>query len=200
MVTVACLLWGSWGGPDPLSYVYKLRDRMRGALSEPFRFVCFSDREIPGVDVIRFDPRFRWNLNKMILYKPGNGLEGRVLAVDLDVIPVGSWDGFASYDGRFAVCESFGQPRLAGGSIMSFEAGTMDYLWHDLVACPGKWHDRTEGSERLYYRTQVKNPDFWQDLLPGQVKSYKWHCQQGVPHGTTALVFHGSPRPHEVGY
>lgn len=199
MVTVACLLWGSWGDGHGIEYVHKLRDRVSKHMKTPHRFVCLSDRDVPEVETIRFEPRFRWNLNKMHLYKPDIGLEGRILAMDLDIVPLGNLDDFAAYDGRFAVCESFGQPGLAGGSIMSFEAGTLDYLWHDLVACPGKWHDRTGGSERFYYRTQIKDCDFWQRLLPGQIASFKKHCQEGVPVGTRALVFHGRPRPHEIG-
>lgn len=203
MVTIASLLWGDWCHPHGVEYVYKLRDRIAQHMTVPHKFVCLSDRDIPGVETIRFEPRFKWNLNKMHLYKPDIGLEGRVLAFDLDIVPIGNLDGFAEYDGRFAVCESFNpnMKGLAGGSIMGFEAGTLDFLWNDLVACPGKWHDRTAGSERLYYRRHggLNGMDFWQDLLPGQIASFKRHCQEGVPNGTRAIVFHGKPRPHELG-
>lgn len=204
MVTVACLLWGSWGDGHGIEYVHKLRDRVHANMTHPHRFVCFSDRDIPDVETIRFTPRFRWNLNKMVLYHPDNGLQGRVLAFDLDIVPMGNLDDFAAYDGRFAVCESF-NPRfegLAGGSIMGFEAGTLPFLWDDLVACPGKWTDRTGGAERLYYRMHggLNGCDFWQRLLPGQIASYKRHCQEGVPDGTRVIVYHGRPRPHEVGF
>lgn len=202
MVTVACLLWGYWGDGHGIEYVHKLRDRIYDHMTVPHDFVCFSDRDIPGVKTIRFQPKFRWNLNKMILYRPDNGLKGRVLAFDLDIVPMGNLDDFAAYDGRFAVCESFNPQMkgLAGGSIMGFEAGTLPFLWDDLESCSGKWTDRTGGSERLYYRTQIKNCDFWQDLMPGQIASFKRHCQDGIPHDTRILCFHGKPRPHELGY
>lgn len=202
MITVACLLWGSWCHPYGENYVRKLRDRVDQHLSVPHRFVCFSDRNIEGVETIRFEPKYRWNLNKMILYRPDNGLEGRVLAFDLDVVPIGSLDDFAAYDGRFAVCESF-HPAFsgyAGGSIVGFEAGTLPHLWEDLESNSGEWTDKTEGSERFYYRAQMPDCDFWQRRLPGQIASYKRHCQNGIPHDTRVLCFHGKPRPHERGY
>lgn len=201
MVTVACLLWGRWCHPHGEEYVHKLRDRVETHLSVPHKFVCFTDRNIEGVHTLPLNPTWEWNFNKLALYRPNNGLEGRVLALDLDIVPVGSMDDFATYDGEFAVCESFGHKGKCGGSIVSFEAGSMDWLYQKVSSNPGFWAKVADGgSERLLYRNQIKNPDFWQDLLPGQVVSYKWHCQKEIPEDARVVVFHGLPRPHDVGF
>lgn len=198
MITVACLLWGDF--PHGEDYVYKLRDRMTNNLTHDFRFVCFSDREIEGVETLPLTPTWQWNLNKLALYRPDNGLQGRVLALDLDVVPVGNMDDFAAYDGSFAVCESFGEPGKCGGSILSFEAGQMDWLYEKVKQNPPFWAKAAKGgSERMLYRLALKECDFWQRLLPGQIASYKWHCRQGIPEGTRIVVCHGRPRPHEIG-
>lgn len=200
-MTVACLLWGRWCHPYGEQYVRKLRDRVEKHLSVPHRFVCFSDRDIPGVETIPLDPKWEWNLNKLALYRPDNGLEGRVLALDLDVIPIGSLDDFSDYDGEFAVCESFGHKGKCGGSIIGFEAGSMEWLYQKVKANPKFWARVTEGgSERLLYRNQLTNPDFWQRLLPGQVVSYKWHCTKEIPEDARIICCHGRPRPHEIGF
>lgn len=200
VITVACLLWGDWCHPHGEGYVRKLRDRMRRHLTVPHRFVCLSDRDIDGVETIRFEPRFTWNLNKFHLYRPDIGLQGRVLAIDLDVVPIGPMDDFALYGGEFAVCESFGDKGQCGGSILSFEGGTMGWLYEKIAANPKFWAEATGGSERMFLRHALKRPDFWQDLNPGKVASWKRHCTGGIPDGTCALVFHGEPRPHEVGF
>lgn len=201
MVTVACLLWGRWCSPHGEEYVHNLRDRVETHLHAPHRFVCFADRDIEGVKTIPLEPSWEWNLNKLALYRPDNGLEGRVLALDLDVVPIGRLDDFAAYDGEFAVCESFGHKGKCGGSILSFEAGSMEWLYEKVKSNPKFWAQATNGgSERLLYRYTLTNPDFWQRLLPGQVVSWKWHCQEGIPDGARTIVFHGLPRPHQVGF
>lgn len=200
MMTVACLLWGDWCYPHGPDYVRKLRDRVAENLSTEHRFVCFADREIDGVETVALDPCWRWNLNKLALFRPDNGLEGRVLALDLDTVPIGSLDEIASYDGTFAMCESFGQPGKCGGSILSFEAGEMEWLYDKVRRNPKFWGRLTDGSERMLYRQCLKDPDFLQDHVPGQIVSYKWHCREGIPDNARIICFHGVPRPHEIGY
>jgi hypothetical protein len=201
MVTVACLLWGDWCHPHGEEYVRKLRDRVAENLSIPHEFVCLSDREIDGISTLPLDPKWEWNLNKLTLYAPETGFQGRVLAFDLDVVPMGPLDDLASYGGDFAVCESFGQKGECGGSIIGFNADRCHWLYEKCAANPGFWARVTGGSERMFLRHATRNRvDFWQRLLPGQIASYKRHCKKGVPSGTRAIVFHGKPRPHEVGF
>ena len=105
-LTVACCLWGDW----PAYYVTALRRAVDNFLDRNYRFVCFSDRRLPGIPARTLPFAWPRNLRKMWLYAPGNGLSGRVLAFDLDDIPVGPLAPLADYDGPFCCIEDPWEP------------------------------------------------------------------------------------------
>ena len=215
-LTIVCMLWSDWGDGLGVGYVNRLFSAVEANLTIPHRFVCFTDKHpnhfrrsmFGGMEIFPMNvPDWRWNLRKLILYKPDNGLRGRVLAFDLDVVITGCLNEIASDKSKFITCEAAYHKGKVGGSLIGFDAddmGLRDILWPD-------WSEETRqhieqvtgGSERKYLALQFdKNnfkPDFWQDKLPGQVVSYKVDCQNGVPEGARVVRFHGSPRPHEVG-
>ncbi len=208
-LTVACFRWGDWGaGHD---YVGRLYRGVARHLSAPFRFVCFTDRPqgLPGgVESLPL-PTVGWprNLTKLWLYAPENGLEGRVLALDLDVVITGSLDDMAAYDGRFCTLEDLWQPGRADGAVTAFEAGTLPDLYRLVTLAPATVKRISKGgSERYWYRAQLPEADFWQRLYPGQIADAKpqgagppdGRIIQGLPQSARLAVFHGRPRPHEV--
>lgn len=209
---IVCTYWGNWCHPYGVHYVNRLYRGVQRHLTLPHRFVCFTDH-IPGgdgpglaagIEVLPMDvPDWRWNLRKMIVYKPQNGLSGRVLLFDLDVVIVGSIDDIAQYAGEFATCEAAYRPGGVGGSIIGFAAGFgKRLLWDPLVINHAAIANATMGSERKYYTQRLCNGrckmDFWQDMYPGQVLSYKVDCKNGIPEGARVVRFHGKPRPHEA--
>ena len=215
-LTIACFLWGDWSGDWGTKYVNRLFNMVQRHLSLPHRFVCFTDltgHEIEyihhRIELLPMDvPNWRWNLRKMLLYKPDNGLTGRVLCFDLDVVITGSIDDLARYNGPFITCSSpFKRSKgKMGGSLIGFQAGYGEStLWNPLAyADKGEYRQLVKktrrGSERMYYRMMLKNKevDFWQERYPGQVLSYKKECKDGLPPGTRVVRFHGRPRNHEV--
>jgi hypothetical protein len=215
MLNVVTMLWGDWGGKHALKYVHRLCDGVKKNLSLDYRFICFTDRPSSQFDgdviCLPMDvPDWRWNLRKLILYKPNNRLVGRVLAFDLDVVITGSLDDIAECRKPFVTCEAAYHKGKVGGSLIGFEAE--DYLlkkclWNPIIRgkqCVDLYESITGGSERKYLQYQMDNfPQlkihFWQDELPGQVVSYKVDCQKGIPENARVVRFHGSPRPHEVG-
>lgn len=53
-------------------------------------------------------------------------------------------------------------------------------------------------SEMLWMRERLE-PDAWlDDLVPGQVVSYKVHCGDGLPLDARVVYFHGRPKPQDV--
>jgi hypothetical protein len=146
-------------------------------------------------------PDWRWNLRKMALYRPDNGLAGRVLALDLDVVITGSLDDIASYDGRFANVADWYEPGKSGGCIVGFEAQTLaDELYWPVANDHFGVSRRTRGSERKWYRERMPGAEFWQDLHPGQAVTFKptpTTRLETVPDDARIVCFHGSPRPHE---
>jgi len=212
-LTVVTMLWNGWGAGRGVEYVYKLFNMVNRHLSLPFQFVLFTDQEHAleiGDSEKLFDVKIipqeilSWPLNlpKFYMYCPDNGLEGRILFMDLDTVIVGSLDEMASYGGVFCGIKPFRKGRThIGGGFLSFEVGYGEYLWKNINKDPKGWAGRTQGGkERLVYKQLVQGKDRWQDLYPGQLVGYKRHCRgKGIfPEGARFIAFHGKPRPHEV--
>jgi len=123
--------------------------------------------------------------------------------LDLDVVIVADFGDLAGYDGWFATCEAAYRKKKCGGSIIGFEAGDkqlQELLWNPLLRDRKIIEQQTMGSERKYFnqRLPMSQIDFWQQLYPGKVLSYKLDCKEGLPDGASIVRFHGRPRPHEV--
>lgn len=211
MINIVCLLWNNWCGNLGTVYVNRLFWAVRRNLTLDYRFICFTDVketmhfdsriEIRPMDV----PNWKWNLRKLILYKPGNGLSGRVIAFDIDMLITGSLDKLAGYQGDFITCRAAYSDAM-GGSLIGFEAGSdfvVKNLWEPMINNPNRYEQLTQGSERKYFRHVLAydEVDFWQVKYPGQVLSYKADCERGRKYpgrNCRVLRFHGKPRPHEA--
>lgn len=95
MKTVACLLWigdqNFEGRRYDKTWVYRLRDEVKRRLSCKYRFVCFSDHTIPGIETIPLRTDWRGWWAKMELFNPAHAdvLGERCLYLDLDVFCTG---------------------------------------------------------------------------------------------------------------
>jgi len=49
-----------------------------------------------------------------------------------------------------------------------------------------------------FIEAYAKSWEYWQDILPGAVVSYKKHCRKGVPSMAKIVCFHGRPKPWEI--
>jgi hypothetical protein len=205
---------GAWG-PVYVNRLYRAVVPHLTSLASGGKFVLFTDRPmsgfLPGIEVrglSQFAQGLKWNLVKMFMFSGEAGLDGqRVFCFDLDTVIVGDISGLLGYRGRFGVCEAAYSPGAYGGSFISFRGGDEELrerLWMPLRLHHHPIVNRTQGSERLWYREALASMsgevDFWQRLYPGEVASYKVDCRPngGPPPGTTLVRFHGKPRPHEV--
>lgn len=207
-ITVACCLWSDW--PDGiwpgLDYVERLRKGVDRNLSVPHRFICFHDRAQIPWHFDRFGIEFRplkspvWLgcLPKLYVYSPEAGLSGRVILFDLDNVITGSLDDMAAYDGKIAVRGTFRDSAIPDGDMISFDADQCHFIWERFINDVDGAVDRTEGRERWFLRDTVGKCDHWQDIIPGQIVSYKRHCRQGLPKDARVVSMHGVPRPHQV--
>ena len=198
--------WTDWD--LNVEYVNRLYRGVKRNLSLPFKFYCFiGDTPAGGFDpaiLVRPLLSFTWLgcLPKLYAYCPSNGLVGRCLMMDLDVVVTGNLDDLAAYSGRFATRSTFIKQEgawLSGGDFAGWEAGTMNHLW-DLVAkdrlALEKW---TGGRERFVYRKHEPDSDFFQLIYPGQIVSYKRNVRgKGLPANARLVSCHGNPRPHEI--
>jgi hypothetical protein len=211
IATIVCFYWGDWNSPYGNVYVNRLYRGFLENLERPFRFICFTDiREhsqryfMKGIDMQRLNcPHWRWNLRKLYAYNPEHQfLSEQVIICDLDVVVTGDMTDIVECGGDFITCRGAYHPDRMGGSLMSFRPDKMEFLWHQMVRRPAYWEEKTKGSERRYFNLLFKEHNqswqAWEDLLPGQVLSYKRDCGNGLPSDSRLVRFHGKPRPHEV--
>lgn len=206
-------------------YVNKLYNAVSRNLSLPFRFFLFAEwgnhnrglhkniivipiehvkveYKTKDGQIIKkmIDPTWRKNLRKLLAYNPNNGLTGRVLMFDLDVVITRNIDHIVQYEGRFITCGPGIHNDGMGGSVVSFKAGDLiEELWYPILRNTKNIEQRTRGRERNYYqwRLGVGEYDNWDELYPRQIMSYKNCCKSGYPEGAKIIYFHGKPKPHE---
>lgn len=183
-------------------YLAKLYDGVGRYLpGVDWRGVCLTDdpRTVPeGVEAIEPPPGLAGWWNKVALFKPGMFPAGsRVLYSDLDTIPVGNLTDMAAYDGPFAIMRDPYHPEHMGSSLMAWEAGELDHIWTRFDEGGAPQFD-PRGDQR-WIETVQPQADYWQDMLPGQIVSFKADCWSagGIPDGARLVVFHGQPRPHQ---
>ena len=140
------------------------------------------------------------------IFKPGMlPPDERAVYFDLDMIPVGQLD-FLRYDGPFLMSRDPIFANHVNSSVTMWTGGEADRVWEIWVAAgmpkvePRLGHP---GGDQ-YWTEQVMgfaNIVKLQDVFPGQVVSYKEECRpiDGVPDGARMIMFHGIPRPHQLG-
>jgi len=219
-VAAVSFLYGEWPESAPYlagQYVRRLYDGVRRNTSFPVDFWVVTDtrnwdyvgRLFCGkVFYHSFLPVWweglRWNLKKVRAFDPelGLGIYDWVLLLDLDLVITGSLDEFFQPRDRMITCRGAYRDAI-GGSVIGFDpnseepTGLVSYLKHNQRLI----EQDTRGSERKFLAKAVstcviRQPGYWQDILPGKVLSYK--VDGGFENGASIVRFHGSPRPHEV--
>lgn len=126
--------------------------------------------------------------SKLELFRPGL-FRGRVLYLDLDTLPVGDLSEIAAYDGQFAMLSDFYHPERAESGVMAWDGDEMVGIYERFLregmageTRDGKWIANRFLSTRL------------QDVLPGQIASWKVHARDGKPEGARLVCAHGRPK------
>ena len=211
-VNIICFYWQKTDRPGWMDsvlgeqYIINFYNSVKRNTTIPFRFICLTTIEpfTDDFEFIKLDvPSWKGCLPKFKMFDPSLGLSGRVFACDLDVIIVGNLDELLSYNGFFATRSTFKGPKLSGGDMVGFEAGTLTWIWDMFVKHTEKVEKRTGGRERFLYRDFLhERMDFFQDLYPDQIISYKAHLLKkqlkSPPANTRIISCHGSPRPHQI--
>jgi hypothetical protein len=198
MLTVVCVRQGTKYGPEYVRKLYAMVARQI-KLGTEGRFVCFTDQ-----------PE---DLGPHILTKPlPEGLEGwwcklwlfraalfpegdRILYFDLDTVIVGDLDPIAAYDGEFAILRDFYRPDGLQSAVMAWRSGFGAHIWQRWVKA---YRPKLAGGDQEWIERMMREhkPDILQDIYPGLFCSFKIHCHPFPPEGTSVVVFHGEPRPH----
>lgn len=202
MLTVACVKSGSLYGPEYANRLFAMVARNLDAGTEG-RFVCFTDDKtglIPAIQVESLPANVEGWWNKLHLFSPGVFCHSeRVLYLDLDTVIVGDLDKIAAWqpqEGEFAILRDFYRPDGLQSSAMMWRGGVGAHIWQGWNAA-GK--PELEGGDQEWIERQVRNPIILQDKFPGAFVSFKKDCIPYPPEGSSVVVFHGEPRPHNCG-
>jgi hypothetical protein len=190
-MTVACVLRS--GGDFDADWVHALCAGVAEHLSQEHRFVCLTDMDVPGVETIPLEHGWPGWFSKMGLFRPFL-LDGLNLYLDLDTVPVGPLDIFASYAGGFAMLNDLyqGRKRAQSGVMLLRPSAATAAIWLDWTQDPEGHMRRFRGDgEWLDRHTE---PDRLQDLYPGRIVSLKREGRNGPPEGCSLVCGHGRPR------
>lgn len=184
-------------------YIHRLHAGVSEHLSVPHRFVVLSPVEIDGVETIITPPWPVGHFAKIYMFWPI--LRGRLLYIDLATVVNGSLDDIATQEDTVITRDFYhGGPSQ---SILLYETNQFSGLWHGFWDAPERWIEQGARCEVPDFHDQVlvnhlpvPQMRYWQDVLPGQVVSWKVDCRNGVPPDARLVKFHGQPKPHDVGW
>ena len=146
---ILCMKWGTKYGPE---YVNRLYAMVRRHLTGDFQFVCLTDDERGVRPEVRCLPIPPLNLHlapgqrdgawkKLTTFEADlHGLRGTALFLDLDVVVVGSLDGFFTQQGEFLIIHDyprfwrFGERIVGNSSVYRFHS-TTNFTDHHNTFC-----------------------------------------------------------------
>lgn len=200
MITIATLLWDANEESFDFSRMYsetwveRLYRGFARNLTQPFRFVCFSDidREFTEPQIeqqqIRMDPPgYAACIEPYRLGEP-------MILVGLDTVITGNVDHLASYcltASKIALPrDPFFHDKVCNG-VALVPAG------HEAIASR---HHGENDMEYMRYQHGLGRIEVIDDLFPGHVVSFKGHAMDYGVGDARIVYFHGEKKPHELGH
>lgn len=184
---ICCVKTGDRYGHE---YVTRLRDGVAQHLSVPHNFVCFTDDPVPGVKCYPLPADLPGYWSKIGLFK----LKRPLVYFDLDVVITGDLSPLLDWQG-FGIISDYWQPGL-NSSVMKL-TGDETHVWEAFAQAPNDAMRSCPGGDQQFITRHI--PDgrtFPAHYFP----SYKANrCFEGPPHDAMAVVFHGFPKPADLG-
>lgn len=212
-IIIACVLkLGGWKNRQMhieynTAQVLWLRDQVARHVKVPHRFVCFSDAEIEGVEVIPLTDDLPGWWSKIELFKRDLG---RVFYLDLDTVIVGDITPMVLHGHKFSVLRNLSSKTAGriGSGVMAW-SGDQTHIYTEFMrdsqrhmaecVVSEKWGD--QGFIQSVQRSTGRGWKFLQDLFPAQIVSYKFDLQRRDPEPQNTIVcFHGEPKPWETNH
>jgi hypothetical protein len=135
----------------------------------------------------------------MALFEPKQS--GDILYFDLDTLIVGDLSDIASV-GCLTMLSDFNiLDRLQSG-VMYLPEGDRAAVWDEWIKNPDEIMARYRGfGDGGFIADVLPHAARWQDILPGQIVSYKAHVRKGLMTEDARVVcFHGQPRPRALNW
>lgn len=211
MKTIACVLHTTpfYNREHKVEYtpehVRWLKRQVEKCCMVPHRFVCFSNVEIEGVEVIplKHDWPGWWSKLEMFAHLQ------EAFYMDLDTVLVGPIDDLVHHTpaGMMALESMTRVPDLRLNSGILSWKGDFRFLYENFQSNPEaimgrytevrRWGDQGYIQDQLEARVQAF--EILQRKFPGQVVSFKADLRRGNPKpGNRIVCFHGQPKPEHV--
>lgn len=213
--TFVCIRWGSIYGPD---YVNKLYAMLSRSTSRPMRLVCYTEdpagirpevetHPLPPIDLPKTHTWKSWR--KVSLWGPElEGVSGRVLFTDLDVVITGSVDAFFDFEPEadFVVAENWTQAGegIGNTSVYRFDVGSKRHIYDAFMKDPAgtiaahpnsqTYISRTIGAKRYWPAPWCVS--FKHSLIPTWPLNFVKTPE--LPADAKIVCFTGLPNPDEA--
>lgn len=192
------------GGDFTPADVALLREGVHGQLPQ-VTFECLTDMSVPSPSI---ELQYGWPgwWSKMELFRPD--IHGDLLFFDLDSVITGPLDDIIAVD-QLTLLSDFYHPAHLASGVMFLPEASRQTIWDAWIADPEgnmatyeDWSDGIHGDGRFLDELLGETAARWQDLLPGQIVSYKMHVRPAaeVDPNARVICFHGRPRPRDVWY
>jgi hypothetical protein len=194
MVTVCTVFSPSFN--HTREYVFRLKKSLERNTTIPFRFVCFTNEELVGIDTINKS----WSMSmygRWLKLQPCfHTFTDRMIYLDMDTVIVGNVDFMLTSNDRF-LCRAIDGNRST--HIMSLSESDRNAVYEFWMNGYETLH---EGVKRLikdeadvYDIAVDQSVPAIQDLYPGSVVDFE-QAKESIPMGTKVITFTGVNRPH----
>lgn len=185
------------GGEYNAEWVRKLKDGVARNLTVPYEFKCLSDIDVPDRIPLRHSWPGWWS--KIEVFRE---VTGPTLYLDLDTVVVSNINHLSVLDDDFAMLQNFHVSNFVGSGVMWF-GEPQKHVYDRFCEKPFKWidyHNRKQDGPYLGDQAFI-----WESFsrrvnhLPmATIKSYKFHCKEGLPPSASLVCFHGQPKLPDV--
>ena len=132
----------------------------------------------------------------MELFRPE--VKGDILYFDLDTVITGDLRDIAKVD-KLTILSDFYLPKRIQSAIMFLPEMDRPMMWQKWMTNPQSHMQSFKGGDQDFMRQFWNDCQRWQDILPGQVVSYKVHVKdQEFLSNARVVCFHGQPKPRDV--
>lgn len=198
MITFAAVHWSGW----PVSRLLRLFlsvQRHWDREHYPGRFVCIAEDEAElraagaAFEIRPLGPTIPrlGNLPRMAVFDPAHGLDGRVIALNLDIDIRGPLTPFLRYRGPYATAGRPGEPTRPGMVLTSFYPPIAKSIWQAFRAHPELAAlESVQQHGALAYAPVT--PDLWEDVVPGRLRYYDRQSPR-IPSRVRVVAFDRPP-------
>lgn len=160
--------------------------------------VCLTNVDVPGVRTLRLQYGWPGWWSKMELFRPG--IADDLLFMDLDTVAVGPLDEVAGQQ-QLTTLSDFLRPDRVASGVMFLPENAREAVWTHWMTNPHAFMQGKHGDQGFLKTLWQDKAARWQDVLPGQIVSYKMHVKlnnEAVPANARLVAFHGKPRPWDL--